>query len=113
MAEYIERVKLIEKIANTPFGLNCTGESDDYKEGVLRGLVAKQNNVIDMIKDQPVADVAPVVRCEDCKYRTWFVPGYGCGNFESPFYKAVDEDVSIMTKPDDFCSYGEKREEKP
>ena len=61
MAEYIERVKLIEKIANTPFGLNCTGESDDYKEGVLRGLVAKQNNVIDMIKDQPVADVAPVV----------------------------------------------------
>lgn len=61
MAEYIERVKLIEKIANTPFGLNCTGESDDYKEGVLRGLVAKQNNVIDMIKDQPAADVAPVV----------------------------------------------------
>lgn len=61
MTEYIERIKLVEKIVNTPFGLNCTGESDDYKEGVLRGLIAKQNNVIDMIKDQPPADVAPVV----------------------------------------------------
>ena len=48
-----------------------------------------------------------IIRCKDCKYRTWFVPGYGCGNFKSPFYKAADEDVPIMTKPDDFCSYGE------
>ena len=54
MGEYLERIKLIEKIVNTPFGLNCTGESDDYKEGVLRGLVAKQNNVIDMIKKKKI-----------------------------------------------------------
>ena len=92
MAEYIEREALLSafELADYPFS-----DFDDAFE---------------MVENAPPADVAPVVRCKDCKYRTWFVPGYGCGNFESPFYKAVDEDVSIMTKPDDFCSYGEKRE---
>lgn len=41
--------RLTTKIVNTPFGVNCTGETDSYKEGCLHGLVAKQNNVIDMI----------------------------------------------------------------
>ena len=62
-----------------------------------------------IIAEQPAADAVPVVRCKDCKYRTWFAPYYGCGNFESPFYVAVDKDVAIMTKPDDYCSYGERR----
>lgn len=53
--------------------------------------------------------IMPVTLCMHCKYRTWFAPGYGCGNFNSPFYKAAQEDVAIMTKPDDFCSYGEPR----
>ena len=41
--------RLTTKIVNTPFGVNCTGETDSYKEGCLHGLVTKQNNVIDMI----------------------------------------------------------------
>lgn len=45
--EFAERLKF--RIINTPFGVNCTGENEDYKEGCLRGLVAKQNNIIDMI----------------------------------------------------------------
>lgn len=67
MAEYIEREALIEKIVNTPFGVNCSGETEEYKDGVLRGLVAKQNDIIEMVKSQPTADVAEVVRCKDCK----------------------------------------------
>lgn len=63
---------------------------------------------VDDLSYLPTVDAVPVVRCRDCKYRTWFAPYYGCGNFESPFYAAVDGDVAIMTKPDDFCSYGEK-----
>lgn len=105
MAEYIERVKLIEKIANTPFGLNCTGESDDYKEGVLRGLVAKQNNVIDMIKDQPVADVAPVVhgkwilrgkwlRCSQCDEKALLKETGETGGFHE--YEQVRSDYCPM-----------------
>lgn len=70
-----------------------------------------RNAVIELLSIQPTIDAVPVVRCKDCKYRTWFAPYYGCGNFESPFYVAVDKDVAIMTKPDDYCSYGERREE--
>lgn len=45
--EFAERLK--KKIINTPFGINCTGETDEYREGCLRGLVAKQHNVVDML----------------------------------------------------------------
>lgn len=44
---FAERLK--KKIINTPFGIDCTGETDEYREGCLRGLVAKQHNVIDMV----------------------------------------------------------------
>lgn len=70
------------------------------------------NNVIDTIESQPTIEAVPVVHCKDCKYRTWFCPGYGCGNYNSPFYIGSAEDVPIMTKPDDFCSYGEKDRQK-
>ena len=45
--EFAGRLK--KKIINTPFGVNCTGETDEYRYGCLRGLVAKQHNVIDMV----------------------------------------------------------------
>ena len=45
------------------------------------------------------ADVAPVVRCRDCKLcdcDTWWCDrGY----------------IATKVKPDDFCSYGKRREE--
>lgn len=47
--EFAER--LTSKVVNTPFGVNCSGETDEYKEGCLRGLVAKQHNVLDMINN--------------------------------------------------------------
>ena len=47
--EFAER--LISKVVNTPFGVNCSGETDEYKEGCLHGLVAKQNNILDMINN--------------------------------------------------------------
>ena len=58
--EFAER--LMSKVVNTPFGVNCSGETDEYKEGCLRGLVAKQNNVIDMINNI-VKEMA--VNCDD------------------------------------------------
>lgn len=66
--------------------------------------------VIELLKNAPTVDAEPIVYCEYCKYRTWFAPYYGCGNFESPFYAAAQEDVPIMTKPNDFCSYGKHRD---
>ena len=59
------------------------------------------------IREMPAADVAEVVRCKDCK---WFADNnggewYGCKMFH--VVRITPEDAP---KPDDFCSYGERRE---
>lgn len=55
--KYINSDSFIEKLVNTPFGLNLSGESESYRDGALCGLVAKQHQVIDMINDFPSANV--------------------------------------------------------
>lgn len=47
------------------------------------------------IDDAPTIDAVPVVRCRDCFYYKSFGE---CGN------------TGEQVKPDDFCSYGERRE---
>ena len=51
-----------------------------------------------VLKVEP-ADVVKVVRCKDCKYNA---TTHKCLNLDSFF---------LIPKDDDFCSYGEKREE--
>lgn len=60
------------------------------------------------IREMPAADVAAVVLCKNCK---WFADNnggewYGCKMFH--VVRITPEDAP---KPDDFCSYGERREE--
>ena len=63
------------------------------------------------IDEAPTADVVDVVRCKDCKHwgcvRTTMIGGKvgNCYNDGSPFHC---EQPPIM-KPNDFCSYGERR----
>lgn len=48
------------------------------------------------------ADVVEVVRCKDCKYcRTLKDGGSQCERI----------DGLLMTKPNDYCSYGERKEQ--
>lgn len=59
------------------------------------------------ISDMPAADVAEVVLCKNCK---WFADNnggewYGCKMFH--VVRITPEDAP---KPDDFCSYGERRD---
>lgn len=79
--------------------------ADDYirREDAIR--LAEQGQVqgfpwqFQMLVRLPPADVIPVVRCKDCKYN---VTTHKCLNPDSFF---------LIPKDDDFCSYGEKREE--
>lgn len=52
---------------------------------------------LDEIRHAPTVDAAPVVRCKDCKYRdgTPGQPNILCAQMHE----------------DDFCSYGERKEE--
>lgn len=59
------------------------------------------------VADAPTVDAVPVVRCKDCK---WFADNndgewYGCQMFQ--VVRITPEDAP---KPDDFCSYGERKE---
>lgn len=66
--------------------------------------------------DATTIDAVEVVRCKDCKH--WF-PHTQCGfdedNDEYQDYCGLlipDDDFYAYTrKPDDFCSYGERRED--
>lgn len=95
MAEYIDRKAAIDAVVNAYFDtpeINLTDE--------------KLKKVIDAI---PAADVVPVVRCRDCKH-------FNIGNMECE-NEAVSTDheggasYSLNFWLNDFCSYGERKQE--
>lgn len=90
MAEYIQR-SYIRKMAM--FEMAYTMETETDAAVVLR-----------MIDDAPAADVTPVVRCKDCKHYDMGVclKIYLDGNVHSAAWQ--------KRKPDDFCSYGERKD---
>ena len=95
MAEYIEREALITKFKKMELG----------EHGLVERLFA--DGVYAVIAAFPAADVAPVVRCKDCK---WFADNnggewYGCQRFQ--VVRITPEDAP---KLDDFCSYGEQKD---
>lgn len=47
--EFAERLR--KEVANTWFGVCCTGETEEYKEGCLHGLVAKQKHCLCIINN--------------------------------------------------------------
>lgn len=57
-----------------------------------------EDTILDLVDSVPTADAVPVVRCKDCKYRdgTPGQPNILCAQMHE----------------DDFCSYGECREDK-
>ena len=91
MAEYIEREALIGAIDCVFFKTDPDGAE---QIGVLSCRRA--------IREFPAADVAPVVRCDQCEY--WAT-------------ESLDEDgwcenpngLDNIAKKTDFCSYGKKR----
>ena len=92
MTDYIRRDTLIEDI----------GEAVKHRGmGEIIGQTLRR-----YILRQAAADVAEVVRCKNCK---WFADNnggewYGCKMFH--VVRITPEDAP---KPDDFCSYGERR----
>ena len=61
------------------------------------------NYAINMIEDAPAADVVTVVRCKDCKY-AYYYNEEGCRGFVcNGYFQYAD------VEPNDFCSYGEMR----
>ena len=90
MTEYIEREALLKFIEN---GLN----NPDRKEAFGYDAV----EILEKVQYMPAADVAPVVRCRDCKHCD--PENYHC---DHPMGTAAP----LKRKLDDFCSYGERKD---
>lgn len=110
-----EANKLIQAVADKCYAIeNILG--DDYDLDRLRDLVEADRDGRCMIvtrchecenyrevkiRKLPAADVAPVVRCRECKH--WGgVDEYGDGYCKNP------DGIDNIAKENDFCSYGEK-----
>lgn len=71
--------------------------SNSYEQGKVDG----RNNAIDYISNfAPTADVVEVVRCKDCKYGHQYTDDKVWCSLGSSSYR-----------PNDYCSYGERRED--
>lgn len=100
MARYIDADAMKDDVIKLRRKLDITQCSNDYAVGWITGV----DNMEGVIDRQPTADVVEVVRCKDCKYYDgrkcdkiyYIMDGYYVGGFE-------------VKKPDDFCSYGERK----
>lgn len=84
MAEYIERAEeLILAMNAGARAIENTKSSVD------------EDTILDLVDSVPTVDAVPVVRCKECK---WAGGDFVC-------YRGV----MVQHKPEDFCSYGERR----
>lgn len=83
MAEYITKKAAINAVENAPIEL----------------FQSEWNEIGEMINAVPAADVAPVVHCKDCKHAIGRWSDLVCCVYNYP-----------LMRPDDFCSYGERRD---
>lgn len=103
MAEYIERTEELMLAMNA--GARAIENTKRYHGAVYTKDVFSENSqeipyllaakVLRKVSDAPTADAVPVVRCKDCKHE------FGGSCIICGFQKR---------KPDDFCSYGKRKE---
>lgn len=60
--------------------------------------------IYEAIKEAPACDVVEVIRCSECQHWGGVVFGNVCKRWSAPL-----AGMKNCTKPDDFCSYGERK----
>ena len=97
MARYIDADKLIDKLEDLQFN------------APVMTPVMKIYNVIELVEDQPTADVAEVVRCKDC---VDYIPNADLDHEQLPNNLEADgycDNWLKYTNETNFCSDGERR----
>ena len=65
-------------------------------------------NFLNLICDAPTIDAVPVVRCRDCKWFNHYT--MECESDDVATDHEGGASFSINFGPDDFCSYGQRKE---
>ena len=101
MAEYINR----ESIMKFPIRKDHCD-----KEHANKHFINGIESVLEYAENLPAADVAPVVRCKDCKYYNrgeLLAPNKFCFRLKHPTENRL---IGYNFAPNDFCSYGERKD---
>lgn len=91
MIKYIDKNKLIQRIKQEP----------------TDGMYTKE--ILSAIDEIETADAVEVVRCKNCK--KWNNTSHICGEFITNQKLQGGGKVVFITEPDDFCSYGIRKEQ--
>ena len=87
-------------------------DADAFLKDILTAGIGKtiiqysESDIGYMIRKRPTIDADPVVRCRECKH-------YKSSNAclaKSCFNDLWNQEFAVPTAPDDFCSYGERKE---
>ena len=77
-------------------------DAHSAKEAIEYTLVGDAASMAERVIDsQPTVDAVPVVRCRECK---WWKEDDDIGHCDNP------DGLDNYAKPEDFCSYGERKE---
>ena len=98
MDEYIKRETFLKDIEER-YCLPCKEEGKDHNG--CRCYVCWVDDMLGDVIDAPAADVAPVVRCMECKH---------CDPENDHCDHPMGTAAPLKRKPDDFCSYGERKD---
>lgn len=98
MKEYIERAVALEILKRNPIG--TWRGAPVYSEEI--------KSAADEIGDLPAAGVAEVVRCRDCKWFNHYTTE--CESDDVATDHEGGASFSLNFGPDDFCSYGQRKE---
>lgn len=104
--EYIDKLALLQflkdEIKQCEDDYGDDYEEDDYYTQAVDSRMTAMRHVKHRVELSPAADVVEVVRCKDCQYYLPVSPA--CGNCFR---------TTVIQRPKDFCSRGERKEDTP
>ena len=103
MVEYIEREAIRNSVESIDWYSVYKGKLTAGAPNTENALY-KASSIYAAIDNAPAADVAPVVRCRDCKH-AWIHP---CGYVYC--HRDGRNAYEMAFNLDSFCSYGERKE---
>ena len=99
MTEYINRENVIKALKENTTEM----ESDTYYPS---NMGIPEEEIENIINEIPTEDVTPVVRCCQCKYLKTIISKENYCDIHSTKWD------KFYVKTDDYCSYGERRDNK-
>ena len=104
MARLIDADAVVESLTN--FTPNGWGKDVPYIRSEWVAAVKIKDNFMKAITEAPTIDAVEVARCKDCKH---YKPQKKSAHWENRT-NYCNRVVTIKMQPDDFCSYGERKD---